>query len=608
MTSRHKTSSSPQGGPASPTMRYGDSYNNNYTRIGANGDDDDDDDPDAQDIAFPDNKTAKAPRLLDRIGFWVLTFVFCVFSVAMVLLFAVVFGSLWVDQDKRITELRKELLQAIADSEARTCEKIEVVANRTTRIERVLAKGPFQPLAEKAEPDGYAPLDDLAIVPDVHLPAKLLNAMFLGNEGGGCWDPRTNVPLLKSNQMCSVGEYYISNNTGTSVLDSFGGVSDPWQLGDALVCTGDIGWKRVRDIPRVRTWNGLSGDVMAFLGTLINVDESGGGTGDALVLHFDNIWRPTADCCAAAVGHAPGFLAMLAGHNQAPDDDDDTNSNLRGMFCFERRWQSVDFVTTGSFPVGTTQPVLGGAFWNPNDPNFVHIPAILEKDGPFFGSGTYTVGETGWYHVASKIRLNDAGSRFFGMRLFRLNTGLEAIYQQDQTEESIGGRLSPILTIEGTFAFCEGEVLQMQFFHTADDDDVGDQECLIENPSGPFDNIFDAPPNAGGMYWHMWKVPDILMPAIQFCSGFNLKKRDHNEEPIVYPTTWEDPALVYRLNMRRWERNTAFYNQQCEGPINCTHYKPGPKPEMPSFMKPPPPPPPPDPDPETNTTTNDNDK
>ncbi len=59
--------------------------------------------------------------------------------------------------------------------------------------------------------------------------------------------------------------------------------------------------------------------------------------------------------------------------------------------------------------------------------------------------------------------------------------------------------------------------------------------------------------------------------------------------------------------MQRWQRDTVFYNQQCEGPINCTHYKPGPKPEMPSFMKPPPPNPP-DPDTETNTTTNDNDK
>ena len=586
----HKKS---QEDPTSPLLKYGGMYENNK-HIEA-GDD--------QDIAFPDNKSAKAPpRLLDRIGFWVLTFVFCVFSVSMVLLFAVVFGGLWSDQDKRITNLRKEIIQLIAESEARTCEKIEVVANRTTRIERVLAKGPFQPLAEKAEPDGYAPLDGLAIVPDVHLPAKLLNAMFLGNEGGGCWDPRINEPLLKSNKMCSVGEYYISNNTGTSILDTFGGVSDPWQVGDALVCTGDIGWKRVRDIPRVKTWNGLSGDVMAFLGTLINVDETGAGIGDALVLNFDNIWRPT-DCCVAGAGSAKGFMASLADNfpgspDPGDDDDDDFAQHLRGQWCFNHVWQAVNFKIFGHFPIGKIQPVLGGALWDPTNPNFVHIPHDFSSapNNLFFGSGTYTIPETGWWHVQSQIRprLNV----FFGMRLFRLNTGLEAIYQSDSADPGFGttggGSTQQQLTIEGTFALCKGEVLQMQFFQQAGEDDSGDSPCLIEDPSGPFDNENRFQPNAGGMFWNMWKLPNILMPAVQICSGFNLKKRDHNEETIVYPTTWEDPALVYRLEMQRWQRNTEFYNQQCGGPINCTHYKPGPEPEMPSFMKPPPPAAPPD--------------
>ena len=594
--------------PKSAYMDYGNLYGNNKN-IG--------DDEDEKEVTFLDNsdKPARPQSLLDKIGFWVLTFVILVFSIAFVILFAVVFGSLWVDQDKRITDLRKELLQAIADSEARVCEKIEAVANRTTRIERVLAEGPFQPLAEKAEPDGYAPLDGEAIVPDEHLPAKLLNAMFLGNAGGGCWDPRINEPLLKSNQACTVGEFYISNNTGTSILDSFGGVNDPWQVGDALVCTGDIGWKRVRDIPRVKTWNGLTGDVLAFLGTLINVDESGANTGDALVLFFDDIWRP-AECCAAAVGHQPGFLARFFGRQQVP-----LNTLFRGQTVLDQRWTDVSFTPTGLFPfTGFSTPNSDGARWSQADPNFFFQQANVLTP-PFLGTVSfYTVPETGWYHMQSRIRIEPSSSVFFsGMRLFRSNVGQETIYTKTSVtvvSEIFGGPgfdeqgdilENGILSLDGTFAFCEGEELRIQYYEFRDDDDEFDNGTpvefdLLEDMRGPYNETGDADPTddddiepvigrylpTGGMFWSMWKVPDILMPRITSCRGFTFKKREARDHDRVYQTEWEDPTLTYRLQMQQWKLSLAFYNKQCGAPINCTHYKPGPEPEMPH------PPPPPD--------------
>ncbi len=476
-----------------------------------------------------------------------------------------------------LKDLRKDL-----------CDKVDSLReDLTNRIE--IIEGSFQQLIEKGAPDGYAPLNNEAIVPDEFLPFNLMNAMFLGNDGGGCWDPLINTPLLISGQQCTIGEYYVSNNTGAAILDGFGGINDLWQVGDALICTGDIGWKRVRDIPRVMTWNNMTGDIVAFLDSLLDVDQTGASLGDVMVLSPGNIWKPK-DCCVTGLGDPPrGFFAMLDDNfpgspDPGDDDDDDFPQHLRSQWCFPRVWQSVNFKTTGRFPVGKISPVMGGAIWNPTDPNFVHIPHDFSTapNNLFFGSGTYTIPETGWWHVQSKIRPRLAV--FYGMRLFRLNNGMEAIYQQDSAIPGSG----PVLTIEGTFAFCEGEVLQMQFFQAEGNDDTGDTPCLIEDPSGPFDDPLRFPPDAGGMYWNMWKVSNILMPVIQICSGFNLKKRDHNEEPIVYPTTWEDPALVYRLEIQRWEQNTAFYNQQCGGPVNCTHYKPGPKPEMPSILKPPP--------------------
>ena len=136
-----------------------------------------------------------------------------------------------------LEDIRKEL-----------CDKVDALReDLTDRIENI--EESFQPLIEKGAMDGYAPLDNEAIVPNEHLPSNLLNAMFLGNDGGGCWDAGTNTPLLLCHQECAIGEFYVVNNTGTSTLDSFGGLEDPWHVGDAVVCTGDIGWKRIRNVP-----------------------------------------------------------------------------------------------------------------------------------------------------------------------------------------------------------------------------------------------------------------------------------------------------------------------------------------------------------------------
>ncbi len=490
-----------------------------------------------------------------------------------------------------LEDIRKEL-----------CDKVDALRDDLNDLTENVEEN-FQPLIEKGAIDGYAPLDNEAIVPSENLPANLREAMFLGNDGGGCWDPSTNAPLLLGGQRCTIGEFYITNNTGSSILDDFGGLGDPWQIGDAIVCTADIGWKRIRDIPRVKTWNGITGDVEAFLDTLLDVDQAGASIGDALVLTTGNIWKPRDCCVAGPGGTSVGFLARLDGHDSEGPSEDDTDDipQRRVQYCFRNLWQSVDFRTTGRFPVGTTQPVQGGAIWDPTDPNFVHMPHNFSGT-TFFGSGTYTIPETGWWHVQSKIRVDPASSddNLYAMRLFRLNTGLEAIYQQEsllRIDKTLLG-YKAVLTIEGAFAFCSGEMLQMQFFQNTDDDDTGDTPCLAEYLGGdpnpfipPFSNPRFFPPE-GGMYWSMWKMPNVLMPTIDICALIRpVKKRDHNEEPIVYPTTWEDPALLYRFRMERWKRNTAFYNQQCEGPINCTHYKPGPKPEMPSILKPPPLPP-----------------
>lgn len=487
----------------------------------------------------------------------------------------------------------------LEDIRTELCDKIDALRDDLTdRIENI--EESFQPLREKGVADGYAPLNSEAIVPANHLPPNSFNGMFLGNDGGGCWDPMVNNPLLKSNQMCDVGEYYISNNTGTTILDSFGGVDDAWQVGDAVVCTGDIGWKRVRDIPRVKTWNGITGDVEAFLGTLINVDEVGATFGDALVLHADNVWRPT-ECCligpGGPEGPALGFLAKFIGRAiliHLPPGDSQLGLDFRGQNVPTAAWTNVDFDVAGRFPNPVGFLNDGGANWDKSNPNFVHTTA--SPIGPNLGgSGSYRIAQTGWWQMHARIRIEPGtNTHFNGIRLFRSNVGKETVYTMDSIDHEkentgAGGvRENNMLSLDGLFAFCKGETLHIQYYEFGDDDTHDPFGAdLQEDQTAPFDQGSPAVGRfipSGGMFWSMWKIPDALMPRITQCINFPLKKRDHNN---VYQTSWADPVLTHRLKMQQWEQNTAFYNNQCRTPINCSHYKPGPKPEMPSFLEPP---------------------
>ncbi len=536
---------------------------------------------------------ARAPRVLDRIGYWVLTFVVLIVSLALVTLAVVVIWTAIQDQNKKIDRLRDDFFDALDALEIKLCAKIQVVAddlsaleNRTDAIEEILADGPFQPLDEKAQPDGYCPLDGDAIVPDEHLPPELVDAMFLGNMGGGCWDSMTNDPLLKSNQLCEVGEFYVVNNTGTTILDSFGGIMDPWQLGDAIVCTGDIGWKRIRDIPRVKTWNGLDGDVMAFLGSLIDVDTTGAVNSD--VLHFDgSIWEPLSDCCIAGAGDRPGFFATFFGLvtggfvGQIINDDVWTPVNFR----LQDRFKEVEYVI--------------------DDEDF---------DTPNGVGNLYEVPHDGWWEVHSKVRFDAATqSDFIGMRLFRVGPFPPAVIVREAQStlaplfpqgQGVDVGESGDLAFGGVFPFCKGDLLQIQVFETEDDDDEfpddDDQvEVDLSQSFLPFipNNVSATP--SGEMFWSMWKVPDPLMPPIISddgrCRFVGRRNTPYTKEEIerFHEEVWPDPGLVYEVALRTWNLRMAR-KHRCDHPLNCTAIDPGPCPEPP-----PKPPPPTDPDQKT---------
>lgn len=137
-----------------------------------------------------------------------------------------------------IPDLLEALQKTICDKIDGLVEEIntrlDLLEDRTDELEIVAGEGPFQELDEKAQSDGYAPLDGNAIVPQVHLPQELM-------EEQGCWDAMTNTPMLSGGGGCDIGNLFVVNTSGSTNLD---GNAD-WDVGDALVCTREVGWKRI---------------------------------------------------------------------------------------------------------------------------------------------------------------------------------------------------------------------------------------------------------------------------------------------------------------------------------------------------------------------------
>lgn len=88
----------------------------------------------------------------------------------------------------------------------------------------------FQKLSEKGQPNGYAPLDGNATVPEEFLPSINTTTQFLG-----CWDASTNTPVVISG-IGKNGQFYIVCTPGSANVD---GITD-WDEGDILIFEGNI--------------------------------------------------------------------------------------------------------------------------------------------------------------------------------------------------------------------------------------------------------------------------------------------------------------------------------------------------------------------------------
>ena len=95
----------------------------------------------------------------------------------------------------------------------------------------------YQLLSEKAQPNGYAPLNLNSIVPDVNLPPELLDAALYR----GCWDAAINFPVLTSSAGTN-GEFFIVCISGSTTLNGF----DTWNLYDIAIFDGGLNqWIRI---------------------------------------------------------------------------------------------------------------------------------------------------------------------------------------------------------------------------------------------------------------------------------------------------------------------------------------------------------------------------
>ncbi len=178
-------------------------------------------------------------------------------------------------------------------------ERLDALEDRLEEVEDVIGGGPFQPLDEKAQPDGYCPLDGNATVPPFHIPPQFM-------EAAGCWDADTNTPGLGSGG-CEEGNFYVVIVPGSTNLDG----TDDWVVGDALVCVGGDFWKRVGSRQE--------------LDDLIDVNTLGQSSGDALV--FDgSLWLPDPSCCG---GFADQGIRVKRGGGTVVVSNNETNTKMR---------------------------------------------------------------------------------------------------------------------------------------------------------------------------------------------------------------------------------------------------------------------------------------
>lgn len=118
-----------------------------------------------------------------------------------------------------------------------------------------------QNLSEKAQPDGYAPLDSLAKLPVEFLPTEVVTAE-------GNWDADTNTPELVDGTG-DLGQFYVVFVAGTQ---DFGNGPQTFALGDWVLYDSHERWVKSINSNMVTSVNGQVADVSLGLNELTDVD------------------------------------------------------------------------------------------------------------------------------------------------------------------------------------------------------------------------------------------------------------------------------------------------------------------------------------------------
>ena len=107
-----------------------------------------------------------------------------------------------------------------------------------------------QNLSEKAQPNGYAPLDSGAKIPESYLPDSIVGQLIYK----GTWDASTNTPTLPDPTTVK-GDYYV-----TSVQGDYLGLT--YHIGDWVISNGTA-WEQVDNTDAVTTVFGRLGAIVA---------------------------------------------------------------------------------------------------------------------------------------------------------------------------------------------------------------------------------------------------------------------------------------------------------------------------------------------------------
>lgn len=321
----------------------------------------------------------------------------------------------------------------------------------------------FQLLSEKGQPDGYTPLNNASVVPDIHLPPQPTGIVF----DRGCWNATSNIPFLQSSvgedgdmyTVCAGGTTLLNGETEWKYRDRvfFLGSASSWirldggrmTLDDASPVVGseqslvaentgpDMKMRKVAGGPRMNVTYDNSSKVITFSRsdpfpgnyTVTMLSSVGGGVSavvDGVGPDLDiRGFNAVGDLSISSDGDT---IFITASNASTPTDDGFTNIPMQFLgYVFAPASRRFLYYGVGNNYWLGMQPITGIVKFLLIDPNGVIVTKTPLAGSPSISNLVYTFGQAGTVLAGTGNSMFDVGCGCFVSSTFTGTNSANAI-------------------------------------------------------------------------------------------------------------------------------------------------------------------------------------